>query len=212
MGLLLLQMVLEKGLGINVANELQRRVFDPLGMKDTSFTWREDFSGREATGWTINGQAPGHSHQSKVRVAGSMDTTIEDMAKFAAALVRGDRLSPKSRAEMRRAQLAITTATQFPTLQPEAPVADRHRHLAVGLGFITFNGPLGPAFMKGGHNDLTGNTMMCLSRSQRCVVILGPDVRGEAAFPALTRFILGDTGFPWEWEYGDMKFWQPASK
>ena len=65
--------------------------------------------------------------------------------------------------------------------------------------------------MKGGHNDLTGNTMVCLIRSQRCVVILGADVRAEAAFPELTRFILGDTGFPWGWEYGDMRFWDPAA-
>jgi len=208
-GLILLQMALEKGLGLDVATELQNRVFGPLDMKDTALTWRDDFSGREATGWTLAGEAPGHAHQSKVRVAGSMDTTIDDMAKFAAALVRGDRLNPTSRALLSTPQLTITTASQFPTLQDEAPAAQRHKNLGVGTVFITFKGPQGPGFMKGGHNDLTGNTMICLTRRQRCVVILGPDVRGEAAFPELTRFILGDTGFAWNWEYGDMKFWTP---
>lgn len=210
-GLVLLQMVLEKGnLGLNVRDELQRRVFDPLGMKDTSLVWRDDFSGREATGWTLEGEAPGHAHQSKVRVAGSMDTTIDDMARFAAAIVRGQSLSSKARAELVRPQLAITSAAQFPTLQDEAPLTQRYEDLAVGVGLIIFKGPQGTGFMKGGHNDLTGNTMVCLTRNQRCVVILGPDVRGEAAFPELTRFILGDTGFPWNWEYGDMKFWNPT--
>ena len=210
-GLLLLQMVLEKGvLGIDVGAEMKREVFDPLGMRDTSLTWRDDFGGREATGWTIDGQAPGHAHQSKVRVAGSMDTTVEDMAKFATALVRGDGLSAKSRADLARPQLAITTASQFPTLQDEVPPPQRYKDLAVGLGVLTFKGPQGTGFMKGGHNDITGNTMLCLNRSQRCVVILGSDVRIEAAFPELTTFILGDTGFAYAWEYGDMKFWRPG--
>jgi CubicO group peptidase (beta-lactamase class C family) len=210
-GLLLLQLVLEKGLGLDIAKEAQRRIFDPLGMKDTSFTWRDDFSGREATGWALDGSAPGHAHQSRVRVAGSMDTTINDMARLAAAMVRGDRLSPRSRRELSRPQLAITTASEFPTLQPEVPRARRHPGLAIGTGVLTFTGPQGPGFQKGGHNDITGNTLICLTRQQRCVVILGADVRAEAAFPGLVRFILGDTGFPWRWLYNDMRFWDPVT-
>jgi hypothetical protein len=45
--------------------------------------------------------------------------------------------------------------------------------------------------------------MVCLEASQRCVVILSNDVRSEAGFGRLVRFILGDTGVPYEWEYGD---------
>lgn len=209
MGLLLLQLVIEKGLHLDVAAEAQRRVFDPLEMPDTSFTWRDDFSGREASGWTTTGEAPGHAHQSRVRAAGSMDTTIADMARFAAALVTGTGLSARSRRELTRPQLAITSATEFPTLQPELSIGQRYKGLAVGTAVLTYQGPQGPVFEKGGHNDLTGNAMICVSRSQRCVVILGADVRAEAAFPALTRYILGETGFPWQWVYGDMRFWQP---
>ncbi|WP_375396368.1 serine hydrolase domain-containing protein [uncultured Sphingomonas sp.] len=209
MGLLLLQLVIEQGIGLDVATELQRRVFDPLGMKDTSLTWREDFQGRAASGWSLDGEAPGHARQSRVRVAGSMDTTITDMARFAAAMVSGMGLLPRSRRELTRPQLAITSASEFPTLQPEAPPAKRVKGLAVGTAVLTYAGPQGRVFEKGGHNDLTGNTILCVERGQRCVVILGADVRFEAAFPAITRFILGDTGFPWAWVYGDMKFWRP---
>lgn len=54
--------------------------------------------------------------------------------------------------------------------------------------------------------DLVGNTLVCVERGQRCVVILGNDVRAEAAFPALVRFVLSDTGAPWTWEYGNKPF------
>lgn len=58
-------------------------------------------------------------------------------------------------------------------------------------------------FYKGGHDGQTANTMICIEPSQRCVVILSNDVRSEAGFADLVKFILGDTGVPFDWEYGD---------
>jgi hypothetical protein len=34
-------------------------------------------------------------------------------------------------------------------------------------------------------------------------LILSNDVRSEAGFAELVRFMLGDTGVPYEWEYGN---------
>ena len=67
---------------------------------------------------------------------------------------------------------------------------------------VAFTGPLGPGFYKGGHNDSTGNMWICLLRQRRCLTMLSNDVRAEAAFPAITRAVLGETGMPWVWEYG----------
>ena len=50
-----------------------------------------------------------------------MDTTISDLPKFVAALVRGDGLTAASRAEMTKPQLHITTAHQFPLFLPDLP-------------------------------------------------------------------------------------------
>jgi CubicO group peptidase (beta-lactamase class C family) len=208
-GLILLQFVLERGLGLDVGAEMQRRVFDRLGMANTSMTWRADFAANLADGWTQEGKVEPHDERSRVRAAGSMDTTIDDIARLAAALVRGYGLARASRREFRRFGFPITTRSQFPTLQPELPEGQRIEKLSAGLGVIRFDGPQGRGFMKGGHNDSTGNTMVCLERRQRCVVLLANDVRAEAAFPELVRFVLGDTGFPWHWEYGDMAFWRP---
>jgi hypothetical protein len=132
-----------------------------------------------------------------------MDTTIADFARFAAGFVRGDGLSRASRAEIVRGQLPITTRTQFPTLQPELPAARRWKGISAGLGVVAFDGPQGPGFYKGGHDDQTGNSWVCIERRRRCVVILANDVRAEAAFPDLVRAVMGETGVPWRWEYGD---------
>lgn len=209
-GLILLQFVLREGLGLDVGAELQRRVFDRFGMRRTSMMWREDLATNLADGWTIEGEPVPHDARSKVRAAGSMDTTIQDMARFAAAYVRGAGLSRAARAELVRPQRPITTATQFPSLQPELPPAQRRGDLAAGLGVIVFRGPQGPGFMKGGHDGITANTWVCLERGQRCVLLLANDVRAEAALPGLVESILGPTGAPWRWEYGALRFWPAA--
>ena len=61
------------------------------------------------------------------------------------------------------------------------------------LGVIAFEGPQGRGFYKGGHNDWTANTLVCLEHSRRCVLIMANDVRAEAAFPTLMTRLLGDT-------------------
>ena len=34
-------------------------------------------------------------------------------------------------------------------------------------------------------------------------MVLSNDVRAEAGFAELVRFLLGETGAPYDWEYGD---------
>lgn len=200
-GLNTLQFAMETGRGIDVGAEADR-VFDGFGMRRTSLVWRPDFAANMADGWDEKGKVEPHDERSKVRAAGSMDTTIADFAKFAAAYVRGDGLSREGRAELVRPQLPITTRSQFPSLQDELPPQQRRRDLAAGLGVVVFEGPQGRGFFKGGHNETTANTWVCVEARRRCVVILSNDVRSEPRFPQLVRFVLGDTGVPYDWEYG----------
>ena len=201
-GMILLQFVIERGLGLQLGTEMQTRVFDRFGMRNSSMTWRPDFAANLADGWGEDGKLVPHDERSRVRAAGSLDTTINDMARFAAGFMHGQGLAPALRAEMIRPQLPITSAAQFPTLQPELPVDRRHPNLAAALGVVTFSGPQGPGFFKGGHNDTTGNMLVCIERGRRCVVLLANDVRAEALFPDIVQRVLGDTGMPWTWEYG----------
>jgi len=183
--------------------DLAQADFDRLGMTRTKLTWRNGEDRNVADGWNDQGQPRPHDKRSKVRAAGSMNTTIADLSKFAAALVRGDGLSAASRAEMTRPSLHITTAHQFPDLGAELPPGKQRPDLAAGLGVVVFDGPQGHGFYKGGHDGQTANTLVCLEQGRRCVLILSNDVRAESGFAALVRFILGDTGVPYDWEYGD---------
>jgi CubicO group peptidase (beta-lactamase class C family) len=197
-GMMLLQFGLEKGLGLDLQAEMRRRVLDPAGATQTSLIWSPDFATNLADGWDASGKVEPHDERGRVRAAGSMDTTIADIGRIAAFMVRG---GGGPLPGWSRGTLPITTATQFPSLQPEVPAAGRPDATAA-LGVIAFDGPQGPGWYKGGHNDTTGNFMVCVERGRRCVVLLANDVRAEAAFPGLLASILGETGVPWRWEYG----------
>ncbi len=189
-------------MGLDVG-DLTKANFDRLGMSRTSLVWHDGPESNVADGWNDQGQTQAHEKRSKVRVAGSMNTTISDLSKFAAALVRGDGLSAESRAEMTRPKLHITTAHQFPLFLPDLPLSEQRKDLYSGLGVTVFDGPQVHGFYKGGHDGQTANTMVCIEASQRCAVILSNDVRSEARFADMVRYILGDTGVPYDWEYGD---------
>ncbi len=206
-GLILLQFVVEhgrtaQGLGID-EGDVANADFKRLGMTRTSLVFLNGTETNVADGWNDKGEPQEHSQRKKVRASGSMNTTISDFSKFAAALVRGDGLSAASRAEMTKPSLHITVAGQFPPFLPDLPVNQQRKDLAAGLGVVVFDGPQGHGFYKGGHDGQTANTMVCLETSQRCVVILSNDVRAEAGFAELVKFVLGDAGVPYDWEYGD---------
>lgn len=199
-GMYILQLIVEQGLGLDAGREMQLRVFDRLGMPNTSMRWRPDFAANLADGYTMEGKMVPHDERGSVTAAGSMDTTIADQARLWAAIARGDGLSPALRAEMVRPQLPILSAGQFPTLvsRPGAPVPQ----LAAGLGVVTFQDRSGAGWFKGGHNDSTGNMAICLEARRRCVVMLSNDVRAERLFPEIARLALGANDMPWRWEYG----------
>ena len=200
-GFYILQLILEEGLGLDVGKEMQTRIFDRFGMTNTSMTWRPDFAANLADGYKQDGSMEPHDSRSSVSAAGSMDTTITDQARLWAGIVRGDGLSQASRAEMVKPQVPITSAHQFPTLATGIGTNNEKIDLAAGLGLVTFQDLTGPAWFKGGHNDSTGNMVICLESGKRCVVMLANDVRAERIYPGLASFVLEQTKMPWSWEY-----------
>jgi CubicO group peptidase (beta-lactamase class C family) len=199
-GILLAQRVLEYGLGLDVGAEMQRRVFDRLGMTRTSMTWQESFGENAAQGYTSEGKRQEHEKRSKVGAAGSMDTTIGDWSRFLAAVVRGEGLSSASKAEMIRRQIAIHSAVQFPTLRPETTTAYEPIALGYGLGWGVFETPFGHAFFKEGHDDGTANYALCVEPRRACILVMSNDVRTEGILKPLVDDLMGPTNLPWKWE------------
>lgn len=199
------QLVIEEALGIKTGPELQRRFFDPLGMKRTSLIWRDDFRPNFAQGYTVDGENLGHNMQSNVRAAGSMDTTLNDLSAWAAAFMGGELLSKRARDELWSGGMPITSPHQFPTLDNTIEPRNEQVELAAGIGVETWQGPQGRGFLKGGHNEKTDNMLLCLIDADRCILLLSNTAKGDRMFPQIIEMIMGDTGFPWHWKYSSLK-------
>ncbi len=205
-GFYLLQLAIEEGLGLNLEAEAQRRIFEPFGLTRTSLQWRPDFASDLADGYAIDGAFRPHDKRSKPSAAGSMDTTIADQARLWAAIMRGDGLSRASRKELVRPQRPITSKRQFPTLRDWQDQRGPAISLSAGLGLVTYKDErAGLSWFKGGHNDWTGNQVVCQEARRRCVVLLSNSVRAERIYPRIVKLVLGDTETPWWWEYGEVE-------
>ena len=195
-GFNLLQFVLEEGLKLGVKAEMQQRIFDRFGMTKTSMQWRADFAENLADGYAMDGTFEPYDERSNVSAAGSMDTTINDQARMWSGIVRGEGLSEASRAELVRSQLPIHSARQFPSLIEVRDPRGAQIQLAAGLGLVTFDAGRGKVWFKGGHNDWTGNMVVCEESTHRCIVLLANSVRAELIYPAIVELVLGDAGAP----------------
>lgn len=201
-GIQILQTVLEEGLGLDVDAEMQRRLFEPLGLARTALRWQPSFAPDVADGYNEKGQLRPHAQRRRARLAGSMDSSLSDQARLWAALSRGWGLSAASRDQLISPQVPIQSVAQFPSLRRDEDPSLKALSLAAGLGLVVFDNGDGQAWFKGGHDDFTGNFLLCLERGQRCVLMMSNDVRAEGLYPHIARLLLGPTRMPWRWEYG----------
>ncbi len=199
-GMMLAQFVLEEGLHLDVGVEMQRRIFDRFGMAHTGMVWRDTLGTELADRYPAADPPMPHRRRPAVQAAGSMDTTARDWSAFLAAVVRGEGLSPRAKAEMIRRQLEIDSPTQFPTLSDARTDAYRPIQLGYGLGWGVFETPFGHAFFKEGHDDGAANYALCIEPKKACILLLSNSDRAEGIYKALVEALMGDVRLPWKWE------------
>ena len=132
-GYVLAGMIVQAATGRKLGKELARRIFRPLGLRDTFFPVnRPDIPGRNARGYSLPlGQEEGPLldftvyNPSLAWAAGALVSDLGDLARFFRALLRGRLLPPRLLAEM---------TTPVDTGQPG---------LGYGLGLVVIETPAG---------------------------------------------------------------------
>jgi CubicO group peptidase (beta-lactamase class C family) len=101
-GIDLLQLVVETVTNKPLDQLMRERIFQPFGMVRTSLVWEERFASDAANGYDEYGRSVGVHQWKKPDAAGSMLTSIIDLARFMTAVMEGKGLQPKTREQMRR--------------------------------------------------------------------------------------------------------------
>lgn len=63
---------------------------------------------------------------------------------------------------------------------------------------MLFQSPIGPAFYKRGHNEWTDN--IAIPGKKRGLLLMSNCILAETIYPALVKFLWGETRLPWKWE------------
>jgi len=130
-GYVFLQKTLEHLTGKSFEQLAEEEVFRPLGMKNSSFTWRADFAARACAGHDGQGQPTGVQKFTEPYGAFSLLTTATDYGRFLQALRSGRGLAPAT------ARLLATPATAADRCGRPASPADPAIAWACGVGLAT---------------------------------------------------------------------------
>ncbi|HEY0252313.1 MAG TPA: serine hydrolase domain-containing protein [Kofleriaceae bacterium] len=190
-GLELLQVVIEHVTGKPLGELMQARLFERFGMARTSMTWRPDLG--DSIGYDEHGQPLPPRHRKRADAAGSLLTTPTDYAKFLSAMLRG------AHPDMLVPQIQITSAHEFPTLDPATTDENRKIELAYGLCWGVYKTPFGRAFFKGGHDDGWRHYFVGFANGSGLLVMTNSS-NGEAIYQALLEQVLGNPYTPIAWQ------------
>ena len=198
-GINMAQFVVEKVTGKSATELLQEELYGPLKMSRSSMVWQPRFESDFANGYDEAGRSLGPQRRSKPSAAGSMQTTPRDYAAFLSALIRGQVLSSSARQTMLSPQIRIHSASQFPSLGTATTRAYDQIELSYGVGWGVYKSPYGAAFFKEGHDEGWRNLALCFGNGDGMLVMTNSS-NGEGIFKPLMEALLGETGFPFEWD------------
>ncbi|HXE09476.1 MAG TPA: serine hydrolase domain-containing protein [Acidobacteriaceae bacterium] len=199
-GINLAQFVIEQVTGKSLMALMQQNLYAPLGMSRSSMVWEPRFASDFANGYDEHGRSLGHKQWTSPNAAGSMQTMLRDYAAFLSALMRGRALNSPTLDKMLTPQIRIHSAHQFPSLNTDTATADDSIALSYGLGWGLYSSPYGPAFFKEGHDDGWRNLALIFRKRGDGILILTNSSNGEGIFKPLIDALLGQTGFPFDWE------------
>src|SRR5690349_3401122 len=133
-GFVYLQKVVEHVTGRSLEQLARVEVFEPLGMRQSSYVWQERFEGHAAEAMDWLWRVAPVSRYTDASAAYTLLTTAPDYARFVAAVLTGRGLKPATR----KAYLT--------------PVRESSPGLEVGLGIRVEDGPRGRLFYHSGNN------------------------------------------------------------
>ena len=130
-GLNLLQLLVEQKQGRPLDVLMQEAMFGPLGMTRTGLIFRQEFADNVADRFGADGKFLAQTRRFPARAAGSMATTVEDLAKYAVALMNGRTVKT-----LTKPVVPIRTVHQFPVAGDAMEGEEAGRvGLAYGMGW-----------------------------------------------------------------------------
>ena len=200
-GLCYLQFVIEKITGKTLNELMQEKLFGPLGMKNSSYTWQPAFENNYCSGHDTAGKVYPKDKDNAPRSASTLETTPDDYKLFTEAVLQKKILKLATYDTLFKQQLRIRSKIQMGTDAWKDPT-DENDNILLGyaLGWGRLQSPDGFGIFKEGHGDGFQHYSILFPEKKLGIVILSNSDNGESIFKELLEFAIGDTYTPWKWQ------------
>jgi serine-type D-Ala-D-Ala carboxypeptidase/endopeptidase len=200
-GLCYLQFVVEKLTGKSLKELMQEKLFGPLGMKNSSYTWQPAFETNYCFGHDTAGKVYPKDKDNAPRSASTLETTPDDYSLFTAGVLQKKILKPATYDVLFKKQLRIRSRTQMGT-DAWKDSTDENDDILLGyaLGWGRLETPYGFGVFKEGHGDGFQHYSILFPGKKLGIVILTNSDNGESIFKELLEFAIGDRFTPWRWQ------------
>jgi CubicO group peptidase (beta-lactamase class C family) len=199
-GLVFLQVVLEYMLGKPLESMVQEKIFIPLGMKMSSYTWQNKFEKDYCIGHKADGGLYEKDKDNEARSASTLETTLDDYTIFTKAVLKNSILKPASTKKMFTRQTRLRSLQQFGPLRIRDSTLNDKINLGYGLGWVLLESPYGRGAFKEGHGDGFQHYSIIFPSQGKGIIIMSNSDNAESIFKELLEFALADFYTPWYWE------------
>ncbi len=199
-GLVYLQVVLEKMLGKPLEELMQAKIFKPLGMNMSSYTWQPKFEKDYCLGHTSTGKVYKKDKDNEARSASTLETTLDDYTRFTTGVLTNRVLKEATTKAMFRPQIRIRSIQQFGPLSQRDSTGNDAIKLSYGLGWGLLQSPYGTGAFKEGHGDGFQHYSIIFPEQNTGVILMSNSDNAESIFKELLEITIGDTYTPWYWE------------
>ena len=182
-GYTLLQKTLEHLTGKSWEELAQQEIFTPLGLKNSSFTWRPAFAATATAGHNGDSKPVPIDHFAEPYAGFSLYSTATDYSRFLQALRTGRGLQPAT------ALLLRTPATAADRCGQAASAADPYIAWACGVGLATTS--QGLAQWQWGDNGNFKGFFMTLPGKQESLVLFTNSSNGPKLVDEVLRLFFG---------------------
>jgi CubicO group peptidase (beta-lactamase class C family) len=194
----LLQFLIEKRTGRDLAALAKEKVFDPLVMGRTSFLWEDRFD----TDFAVDldaGLGP-LIRRSKIHAvsAGSLLTNASDYAKFVLAALDGRGLKPETAAAWRTPRLRVGGKALHDRARPDTTL-NEDIQLSWTPGWGWFRCPAGVALFHVGAEEGCENYVVIFPEKKMGIVVFSVSRVPAHVTPPIVEKLLGDIYSPFAW-------------
>jgi serine-type D-Ala-D-Ala carboxypeptidase/endopeptidase len=199
-GLVYLQVVMEHLWGKPLEQMMKEKIFDPLGMNQSSYTWQPQFEADYAIGHNTKGELYEKDKDNDARSASTLETTVHDYVLFTTAVLQNKLISKETTQQMFTPQIRLRSVQQFGPNRFRDSTANDAINLSYGLGWVLLQSPHGIGAFKEGHGDGFQHYSILFPDKGTGIVIMSNSDNGESIFKELLELTISDTYTPWYWE------------